>query len=115
MPLILPLLTDLGVTPRYRFQCELEGATYTFELIYNDRDDVWYIQIGDGQANFLAGSQRVVLGTSLFGRYKNTAGMPPGMFVCVDTSSQSSDAGLADLGSRVQIWYYTAAEVAVFV
>lgn len=118
MPLILPLLTDLGATPHYRFQCELEAPissqassqTYTFEFIWNDRDQSWYCQIGDSQENLLAGSVRVVLGKSLFGRYVNP-NLPPGQFTVIDTTGQDQDAGLADLGSRVQVWYVTAAEV----
>ncbi len=111
MPAILPLLTDLGATPHYRFQCEIEGSTFSFEFIWNDRDDSWYCQIGDAQENLLAGSVRCVLGKSLFGRYRNTA-LPPGQFICIDTTGKDLDAGLTELGSRVQIWYFNAAEVA---
>lgn len=107
----LPLLTDLGATPHYTFATELEGVTYTFEFLWDDRDGAWYMQIGDGEENPLTGMVRVVLGASLLSQFSNAA-LPPGQFIVKDTSGQDLDAGLADLGSRVQVWYVDSASVA---
>lgn len=110
MSVALPLLTDLGATPHYSFQCELESVKYSFEFIWNDRDGAWYMQVGDGEENILAGSIRVILGLPLLGRFRD-ARLPPGQLLAVDTSNQDLDAGLEDLGSRVAIYYFTQAEV----
>jgi hypothetical protein len=114
MAAMLPLLTDLGATPHYSFQCELDGVTYTFEVIWNDRDGFWYMQVGDSTENPLVGAIKLVLGKSLLQRFPGNAALPPGFLTCVDTSGQQADAGLADLGSRVQVWYYTQADLAGF-
>jgi hypothetical protein len=111
MAVALPLLTDLGATPHYSFQCELDGATFTFEFIWNDRDGAWYMQVGDGEENLLVGATRVVLGTLFTARVRNSA-LFTGQLQAKDTSGQNIDAGIEDLGSRVQIWYFTAAEIA---
>jgi hypothetical protein len=109
---ILPLLTDLGATPHYTFECELEGQTYSFEATWNDRDGCWYLQLGDSSQNPLTGFQRVVLGTFLFANYTGQPNLPPGQFQAIDTTGQDQDAGLADLGSRVQIWYWESGTLA---
>lgn len=103
----LPLLTDQGATPHYDFQCELDGATYSFEFVWNDRDGFWYMEVGDAEENLLAGEIRVVLGKILLARFKG-ANYPPGLLICKDTSGQDVDPGLVDLGTRVEIWYYPA-------
>lgn len=112
MPVILPLLTDLGATTHYDFACELDGVSYTFEATWNDRDGCWYLQMGDSAQNPLTGFRRVLLGVLLFGDYNGQTGVPPGQFQAIDTTGQDLDAGLADLGSRVQVWYWTAADIA---
>jgi hypothetical protein len=106
---ILPLLTD--DTPHYSFACELEGVTYSFEFLWDDRDGAWYMQIGDGEENPLTGMLRVVLGKSFTSQYVNPA-LPPGAFFAKDTSNSNVDPGLEDLGSRVQIWYAESTSVA---
>lgn len=106
----LPLQTDSGETPHYSFKCALEGKTYSFEFLWNDRDGAWYMQIGDAQENLLAGNMRVVLGKFFTARYRDT-NLPPGQFVCQDTSGQDVDPGLEDLGGRVQVLYYDSTEV----
>lgn len=105
----LPLLTD--DTPHYALACELEGVTYTFEFLWNDRDGAWYVQVGDGEENPLTGMIRVVLGKSFLSQYSDPA-LPPGALVAKDTSGQNVDPGLLDLGSRVQVWYVDSASVA---
>jgi hypothetical protein len=105
----LPLLTDQ--TPHYAFECELEGKTYTFEFLWNDRDGAWYMMIGDSQENPLTGFLRVVLGKSFTAAYTNPA-LPPGAFFAKDTSGQHADASLGDLGARVQIWYVESSSLA---
>jgi len=104
-PVKLPLLTDQGATPHYSLQCELDGVTYSFEFIWNDRDGAWYMQVGDAAENLLAGSVKVVLGKLLLGRFRDSR-LPPGPLICKDTGGQNVDPGLADLGTRVEIWYY---------
>lgn len=108
---VLPLLNDLGATPHYRFRCILEGKAYEFEVMWNDRDGCWWMQIGDALGKLLAGSIRVLLGQPLFHSYEDTR-LPPGVLVAKDTSGSGLDAGLQDLGSRVQVWYWESTSVA---
>lgn len=99
--LILPL--D-AVAPHYDVQVVLEGATYLFELRWNERSSAWFLSIHDGVGEVLTAGRRVVLGADLLGRSVD-ARLPPGTLVAVDSSGADQEAGRDDLGSRVQLVY----------
>jgi len=108
MKLALPL--QPGV-PAYTFFAVLDGVTYGFDVLWNDRSATFFMDITDVQGNEIVAGAKVVLGTTLFGRSPAVA-MPPGQFILVDTSGADLDAGLNDLGNRVQVVYYSASEFA---
>lgn len=95
---------------RFTFGVELEGVSYTIGFRWNDRDGAWYMEVGDGQGTPLVVGVKVVINTMLLGR-RTTAGLPTGDFLAIDTGGGNIDAAFEDLGRRVQVAYFTRAEV----
>jgi hypothetical protein len=104
--LVLPVTAEAHA---YEFSCTLEGRTYSFEFIWNDRSGAWFLTIRDTDGNDLAAGRRVVLGANLLGRSSNAA-LPPGVLLAVDTSRTDTEAGRDDLGARVKIVYIESEE-----
>lgn len=111
MPLIIPTKTD--GTQAYSVNVPLDGVAFGFAFSWNARGQYWAVLISDAAGNPLV--RRVVRIGSLFlagFRARSPGSFPAGEIVVVDTSNQDLDAGLTDLGSRVQLLYLTAAEFA---
>lgn len=104
----LPIIQE---GPHFRFVTELEGLAYSFEFRWNDREEAWFLTVGDGEGNPLAAGVRVVVNFPLLNRFRNPA-LPPGFLIAVDTEATERDPGFEDLGRRVVLTYATAAELA---
>lgn len=110
MSVLIPI--DTPPPPHHSLQVELEGVTYTLDIRWNERDEAWYIALQDAEEQVLVAPRKVVLDFPLFGRFFTNPLVPRGQFMAVDTSNTGVEPGLADLGSRVQLIYVTAAEIA---
>lgn len=102
-----------GVSPYFDLQVVLEGVTYTLEFRWNVRLGAWFMNIydADGTTAILVGIRLVA--NYMLGAYNVGYGGPPGGFAAFDTSGQGLDPGLEELGDRVQLIYYTAAELGI--
>jgi hypothetical protein len=100
-----------GDLPFFDLLMVLEGVTYTLECRYNVRDGSWYMNVLDEQGvGVLQAGLKLIVNYPL-GAY-TTGRTPPGVFVAVDTSGQEREIeSQEDLGSRVQLWYFTAEEL----
>lgn len=96
--------------PRFTFACELEGVSYTFAFRWNDRDGGWYMEISDATGDPIVSGIKVVIGILLLGRATSKL-LPPGDLLAIDTAATNTDPGFEDIGRRVQITYFTAAEL----
>lgn len=105
--LVLPTRTDV---PLYSFTTQLEGVTYGFTFRWNGRDSAWYFDLSDSDGNPLLSGRKVVLGAFLLARFR-TPGLPPGEMQAVDTSGANVDAGLDELGARVQLLYIESTDL----
>jgi hypothetical protein len=92
----IPTRTD---SDNYSVNVLLEGQTYAFTFVWNYRGSFWEMSIA-GVVDGLA----VCVGANLLD-FVAAAGKPPGQFVAVDTSGQSLDPGLHDLGGRIVLLY----------
>lgn len=99
-------------SPHHSLQVELDGVTYTLDIRWNERDLAWYVELQDAEEQRLVAPRKVVLGFPLFARFYTNPLVPKGQFMAVDTSNTDQEPTLADLGSRVQLVYVTAAEIA---
>lgn len=104
---IVPLINTL---PFYTQQAQLDGAIYGLEFLWNFREEAWYFTIYDSQGDAIAAGLRVVVGFPIGTRCRD-ARMPPGIFQFQDTTGGDADPGFADLGARVQLYYFTAGEL----
>ena len=96
--------------PHYQAQVALEGRTYTLTFRWNAREEAWFLSIGDAAGNIVLANRKVVLSFPLTSRFR-LPGLPPGEFVAVDTTGRGQEAGLSDLGERVQLLYVEAASL----
>lgn len=103
----LPCRTDL---PHYQFEAELDGTNYQLEFRWNDRAAAWFLEVRDSSGTPLLSGRRVCLNSFTLRRFRGL-GLPPGELLCYDTSGTNTDPGLNDLGGRVRLLYFTAAEM----
>ncbi len=89
--------------PDQAFQVVLENVTYRLRCRWNERAQSWYLDVSDDQGAIASGIPLVVR-LPLLRRCVSTR-RPPGELVCVDTTGADLEAGLADLGARVKLFY----------
>lgn len=104
---IIPLI---NTRPHYTMQVELDGTTYGLELQWNFREEAWYLSLADSDGNPINAGVKLVVGFPLLTRSKD-ARAPGGFFQAQDTTGGDSDPGFADLGGRVQLYYFSAGEL----
>lgn len=91
--------------PNYRVSTSLAGKQYLLDVRWNGRDEAWYLDISTEDGEPLRRGIKVVLGALLGGRAVDDR-LPQGVFQAVDLTNSGRDAGLDDLGDRVQIYFY---------
>lgn len=100
----VPTRSDLKA---YEMQVELQGITYTLNFRYNERMDRWLLDIADSIGVELLNGIVLLTNVPLTDDYV-IAGLPPGRFICEDTTGQNKDAGADDLGNDVRLLYEEA-------
>ncbi len=104
-----------ATSPEYEQVTSLDGKPYVLGLSWSDRSDSWYLNVFLQRDNQTA--DPIVLGMRLSIGYPvlagvNTDGRPPGELFAVDVSGGfGSDPTRYDLGTRVRLVYYDAAEM----
>lgn len=94
----------------FDMQITLESVTYTLEFKWNKRLGAWFLHVLDeGATEVLIAGMRVVVNWPL-NAYRSGNALP-GLIVAYDTRQENTDPGLADLGRRVRLFYYTSTEL----
>jgi hypothetical protein len=97
--------------PDFTVGADLDGVSYTLRFMFNAGDGYWYMRVLDALAQtVLMGDRRVVADTPIYAAA--TGRNPPGLFLAKDTTGQGLAPGLSDFGTRVLLYYVTAAELA---
>lgn len=106
---VLPLVPSV---PFQRFSTTLDGVPYVIDVKWNGRAGVWSLDLLDEDEDPIRSGVRIVLGAVLGRRgiALTDPRMPTGFLVAIDLSGEGVDAGLDDLGDRVQVHYYSADE-----
>lgn len=99
----LPLVPSL---PHYTFNTVLGDTAYNFEIRWNGRDAAWYMSVFEQDETPIFVNAKIVLGANI-GRKANHPLVLTGVFLAIDTEKTGIDATLDDLGSRIQVRYYT--------
>lgn len=99
--------------PFYTTTTTLDGADYTFEFRYSQREICWYFSVSLTDGTALVSGVKVVCNRSLLSRFADVR-LPPGRLIAFSTSPDKSPPTLEELGQgkRVELVYVTAEEVA---
>jgi trans-2-enoyl-CoA reductase len=98
--------------PKYDLHTTIDGVPYTLEVRWNDREDCegWYFNLLEEDATHIADGLRIVLGTYI-GRHVDHRLFKNGVLIATDTEHTKREATLNDITRRVQVRYYTLAEI----
>ncbi len=103
----LPLTSD----PHRTFTTVVNNARYQVTTRWNDRAGVWTMDIDDPTTGLgLVAGMPLVLGADLLRSFAPQLGS----VIVVDTSADAgfgTDAGVDDLGTRVQVLWFSPGEV----
>ena len=106
-PIVIPLIPS---NPNYRVTTTIGGDPYIFDVLWNVRDGAWYFDLLNPDETPIAYGLKIVIGTSIGRRIKHPL-FQAGAFMAKDLSNQYLDAGLDDMGVRVQLRYYTVFDI----
>ena len=107
MPQQLPLRPSIA---NYRVGTVLDDTVYLLDVRWNGRAEAWYLDVLTEDEERIRSGIKLVLGSAL-GRRCVDARFPAGILIATDTSGAGQDAGFDDMGERVQVLYFTAAEL----
>lgn len=100
-------------TPEINFSCAVNGATYNFHILWNDRDQSYYMDLSQPDGTPIFSGARMVL-HAYIGRTANQPPVSQGVFMVIDTSGALVEAGIDDLGARVQLVWIPQTDLLAF-
>lgn len=106
--------TDTGeqVQPQV-LRCTLDGTAYQLTLRWNERAQLWRMDIADASGTVLVAGLAVRnAGLPVSASIYRREGLPPGLFTAVPTDQPGVDADVSELGLRVVLTYMDAADAA---
>lgn len=108
MPVILPLRPSIG---NYTFRSVLDSVEYKFRVTWNRLSLAYYFDISEANGDPILLGAKVVLGvyigrTSTHPLFRNGVLVPR-----IPQGNDRREASFDDLGTRVQVWYFTSDEV----
>lgn len=106
-PVVIPLQPS---TPWYRVTVTITGTPYHFDVRWNVRDHAWYFDVYESDETPIAYGLKIVLGTNIGRRVKHPL-FAEGAFRAADLTGKHLDAGFDDIGTRVQLRYFTAYDI----
>lgn len=98
--------------PKYQLATTIDGDPYLLDVRYNDREDFegWYFDLLDEGGTHIADGLAIVLGAYI-GRHVDHKLFKNGVLIATCVEHSKREAGLDDITKRVQVRYYTAAEM----
>lgn len=97
--------------PTVRQRVTLDGAPYLLELQWNARAPGWFLNLFDAEGSPIALGIALVVNARL-GRRIADPRAPGGWFFLLDRSGAGRDPAIDELGSRVELTYRDAADIA---
>lgn len=98
--LTLPLTSSVA----QRFVTQLGDTKYQFDIRFNDRSRVWSMSItDDATSTLLVSGIAILLGQNLLAPFN----LDMGALMAYDESNSGIDAGANDLGSRINVYWFS--------
>ena len=97
----LPVRPDLE---NYTFTTTLDGASYTFDMVWSHRAQAWFMSITDGSSIPLLDGKKVTTGANL-ARNIAAEDVLKGKLIIVDTVGLGEAPNINDLGTRFLLIY----------
>lgn len=104
----------------YRQTTSLDGQDYIFRFRWNQREAEWFFSIADAEDDPIVEGLKVTVQLPLL-RLVVDSRRPPGVLLALDTQAVEADLqtektlardpGIADLGDRVALLYFSEAEL----
>lgn len=94
--------------PDQQHTLQIGPSQYTLRALWNarvGRSGLWHFEVWEIDGTPILKSIAIVLGAFL-GRTSTHPLFRTGVFIAVDTTRSEADAGLDDLGARVELRYY---------
>lgn len=107
MPSRIPFVAS---EPHYRMRTTLDGREYILDVGWNGREGAWYFDLLLDDETPLAHGLKIVLGRFIGDRLSHESA-PPGIIIASDLSGAGREAGLDDIGTRVNVYYFAADEL----
>lgn len=99
----IPVMTDV---PNFIERVELEGTIYNLEFRYNERQELWHMDIRDANDVDLLVGVPLLGGLPLTSRFVGRIeGLPPGSFLCVNESGDPETPSYLSFGNGVNLFY----------
>jgi len=97
--------------PDFTIGVDLDGVSYTLRFIWDPTVARWLVRVLDALNQVVLMAERRVVADWPLWRAAPVR-TPSGYLIARDTSGRGEPPTLTDLGTRVQLFYITAAEVA---
>lgn len=108
MPLVIPTTEDPITTQVVR----LDGRDYTLRLCWNQRAEVWALDLLDDEDEPIITGAFLMANLPLLRYKRHDTRTPPGELVAVDITADGTPPGLTELGpgKRVELTYFPVTE-----
>lgn len=89
---------------------QLDGETFRLLSRYNARVDSWFFSLYDADGTAIHTGRRVTVGNFVF-PWLVSESRPGGQLMAIDSQAEDVDPGHADLGTRVDVYYFDRDEI----
>ena len=89
----------------FEFNCDLDGKSYRFLFLYNQREGFWYFDVYDQVGNPIRTGVKAVVNFPLLLRCSES-NRPVGELLFMNSRLGIDDPGLADLGADSELVYW---------
>jgi hypothetical protein len=99
---IIPLEPSIA---EYDFTVPIQGATYRFDVRWNEAAAAWYFDLTDPAGALVVAGVKIVLGTLLGKSSGHELFARGGVFLAYDTTKTDTEATFDDIGRRVLLLF----------
>ncbi len=101
-------IPTLEGNPNYTMRVRLDGRDFAFHMLWNEREERWYLSIKSTEDELLAMGIKIITNRPLLRFYQWDKRLPQGELWAWDLTNDQSPPGLFDLapGKRVELSYH---------